>query len=133
MTSVNEIINSPKAKPRDGENYVSTLCTGTTGSTGSTGSIDPDYSPNEYAYTVYETVNFKACNYVRIMNSVFIDAFEPIDDVPTLLELIFYTDFFFALKPDVEPEYIEEDCEITNLPRYNPDIMVKTPLESSEI
>lgn len=143
MISVSGINNSPRAKPRDGENYVSTLChyvPGATGATGATGGHsdcenycdDTEYSPNDFAYTVYETTNPTASNYIRIMNNVFIDAFEPINDVPTLLQLVFFTDFFFEMKQEEDPEnYESDDCERTKPVLYNPDVMVSAPLEAS--
>ena len=122
MVSVNGIVNSPKAVPRDGENYISTLPT----------PPSSGYSPDEFAYNVYETANYTASNYIRLMHTVFVDAFEPIDDVPTLLQLVFYTDFFFEMKPEEEPVY-GTGGSITKPTLYNPDIMVKAPLESSQL
>lgn len=117
MISVKGINNSPSAKPRDGDDYISTLC-----------DTSDESNANECAYTVYETINTTASNYIRIMNNVIVDAFEPIDDVPTLLQLVFYTDFFFEMKQEEDPE--TDDCErIRKL--YNPDTMVSPPLESS--
>jgi hypothetical protein len=118
MISVKGINNSPVAKPRDGENYTSTL-------------HNPDeteYVVNENAYTVYETINPTASNYIRIMNNVFVDAFEPINDVPTLLQLVFFTDFFFEMKQEEDPE--DDECN-SSPTLYNPDTMVSPPLESS--
>jgi hypothetical protein len=126
MISVNGVVNSPVAKSQYGDNFTSTLCEPPEDS-------NPDYA-NEGAYTAYETNNPTASNYVRIMNNVFVDAFEPVDDVPTLLQLVFFTDFFFELKQ--EDEHHDEtdsadDCDKAAPTRYNPDTMVSAPLEAS--
>jgi hypothetical protein len=126
MISVNGINNSPIAKPQYGDEFVSTLC-------------ETSSNPNDGAYTAYETNNPTASNYVRIMNNVFVDAFEPVDNVPTLLQLVFFTDFFFEMKPeDEEHEHDdehddehEEHCENAAPTRYNPDKMVSAPREAS--
>ena len=124
MVSVSGINNSPKVKPREGKNYISTLS--------KDDQSDPDYSPDDFAYTVYETVNFKASNYVRILNNVFIDAFEPIDGVPTLLQLVFLTDFFFEMKQDGDDEDAKPltGCSTCKTTLYNPSDMVYKPTES---
>ena len=127
MISVNGINNSPVAKSQYGDGFISTLC-----------EDPPNATPNanEGAFTAFETKNSTASNYIRVMNNVFVDAFEPIDDVPTLLQLVFSTDFFFELKPEDEEQdeptdEPTDDCGHASPPRYNPNTMVSSPLEAS--